>query len=143
MKKENVTHKGIIKSVTPGSLTIVTDDDCRCDGCAVVALCNKGGEGDQREMITIDTPEAQAFSPGERVEVTASSASTLRATWWALILPTVIFVATLLGVSLGWPESGAWSIGAAFAALAVYDAILWLCRKSLAQKLHWTVRRLD
>lgn len=142
MKKENVTHRGVIKHVAPRSLTIITDDECRCDGCAVVAICNKGGEGDSRETVTIDLPDTSAFHAGQRVEVTAASATTVRATWWALILPTLIFVGVLLGSNLGNPDSGAWAIAWAFGALAVYDFLLWLFRHRLASRLVWKVKPL-
>lgn len=140
MKKENVSHKGVIRSVDPHSLTIITDDECRCDGCAVVAICNKGGEGDSRETVVIDLPDTGAYRPGQRVEVTAAPASTVKATLWALILPTGIFVGVLMGLNICKPGMGAWSIAWAFGALALYDFFLWLFRRRLASKLSWTVR---
>ncbi|MCM1163683.1 MAG: SoxR reducing system RseC family protein [Muribaculaceae bacterium] len=140
MKKENVTHRGVIQRVSPNSLTILTDDECRCDGCAVVALCNKSSEGDNRETVVIDLPDTSAYSPGERVEVIAATASTVAATWWALILPTIIFVGTLLGINLGCKDAGAWSVVWAFVALGVYDFFLWLFRRKLARKLTWQVK---
>lgn len=143
MKKENVTHRGVIQSVNPRSLTILTDDECRCDGCAVVAICNKGSEGENRETVVIDLPDTTGYKPGERVEVTASTASTAAATLWALFVPTVIFMGTLLAFNLGRPETGAWSIAWAFGALAVYDFFLWLFRRKLARKLRWTVSKIN
>lgn len=141
MKKEDVTHTGIITDVRNNLLTIRTDEECRCDGCAVAALCNKDSD-DGHEMLAVNTDRASDFKVGERVEVTASSSSTLLATWWALLLPTLIFIGAILGVRFGWPESGAWSILAGFVALAVYDFFLYLFRKRIAQKVRWKVSRL-
>jgi len=104
-------------------------------------LCNKdtssGGES-----ITIDTTQARQYTVGQQVEVIASSSSTLRATWWALILPTILFVGIILGVRLLWPQSGAISLVAGFTALAIYDLGLYLFRRRLAQKIIWTIRPL-
>ncbi len=141
MKQDYVTHSGTITHVTDSTLTLRTDGSCSCDGCAVASLCNKdtssGGES-----ITIDTPQARQYSVGQQVEVIASSGSTLRATWWALLLPTILFVGIILGVRLLWPQSGAISLVAGFVALAIYDLGLYLFRRRLAQKIIWTIRPL-
>lgn len=139
MKQDYVTHSGTITHVTDSTLTLRTDGSCSCDGCAVASLCNKdtssGGE-----TITIDTPQAHLYAVGQQVEVIATSGSTLRATWWALLLPTILFVGIILGVRLHWPQSGAISLVAGFAALAVYDLGLYIFRRRLAQKIIWTIR---
>lgn len=140
MSKDDVTHRGVIESVGAGVLTIRTEEACKCDGCAITALCNTKGGG--HELLTIDTPQASEFSPGERVEVTASSGSTLRATWWALILPTLIFGVSVVGLRLGFPQLGGWSLAIGFALLLLYDLFLYLCRRQLAQKITWKVTRI-
>lgn len=140
MSKEDVTHRGVIESVGRNSLTIRTEEACKCDGCAITALCNTKGGG--HELLTIDTPLASDFNPGERVEVTASSGSTLRATWWALILPTLIFGGSVVGIRLGFPELGGWSLAIGFGFLLLYDLLLYRLRRQLAQKISWKVTRL-
>lgn len=139
MKKEDVTHKGIITQVGPHTLTIMTSDDCKCDGCAVAVMCN--GKDKESELITIETSDAYRFQNGDHVVVTATSSSTLLATWWALILPTVIFVGLILGFRIGYPEIGGWSIAIGFAGLGLYDLCLFLFRKGLANKIKWKVEK--
>ncbi|MCM1076133.1 MAG: SoxR reducing system RseC family protein [Bacteroides sp.] len=140
MSKEDVTHRGVIRKVENGYLVIRTDDECKCDGCAITALCNKGD--DKTELLTIDTPEARKFAIGERVEVTATSSSTLWATWWALILPTLIFGGVIVGLRLGVPSLGGWSIAFGFAALGLYDVFLYRNRKRFAQKISWKINKI-
>lgn len=142
MKKDSVTHRGVIKAVTPRTLTILTDDDCRCEGCAVVALCNKGGEGENAETVTIDLPDTSAWHTGERVEIIASSGATLRATFWALIVPVILFVGVLLGCNLLGQCSDSLSIVLAFIGLAIYWCLLWLLRSKLAAGLKWSIRAI-
>lgn len=142
MNKDYVTHSATITLVTDRSLTLRLEEAGSCDGCAVASMCNKGKSSGQ-DTITIDIPDTSGFSKGERIEVTASSGSTLRASWWALLLPTLIFLGVLLAVSLIHPGSGAWSLAAGFAALALYDLILYLMRRRLAGKIAWRVRRLS
>lgn len=140
MKKEDITHRGVIERVGVNTLTIKTNDECRCDGCAMTALCN--GKETNSEVITIDVPDASRFTVGERVAITATSTSTLRATWWALILPTLIFAGVILGCRLKFPELGGWSIAIGFAALGLYDLFLYLQRHRLSQKIRWVVERI-
>ncbi len=49
MSKEDVTHRGIIQKVERSSLVILTEDECKCDGCAITALCSSKG-GEQKEL---------------------------------------------------------------------------------------------
>ncbi len=141
MNKDYVTHSGIITRIDDGSLTLRTEEACRCEGCAVASLCNKDSSSEQ-ESITINTPESSLYNVGERVEIIASSGSTLRATWWALMLPTLLFIGIVLAVRLIWHNSGAWSLVTGFVVLAIYDLFLYRFRKRLAQNISWKVRRL-
>ena len=142
MNRDYVSHSGTITQVTDSSITLRTDSSCSCDGCAVASLCNKDSSSGEGESITIDTTRAPEYNVGERVIVSATSGSTLRATWWALILPTVLFIGVVLAVRLIWPASGAISLAAGFGALVIYDFGLYLCRKRLSQKIIWNVKRL-
>ena len=145
MSKEDVTHRGVIEKVERGFIVIRTDDEQKCEGCAITAICNSNNgkkEGKQRELLTIDTPSSGDFNVGERVEVSATSGSTLRATWWALILPTLIFGGVIVGLRLGFPSLGGWSIALGFAALGLYDFFLYKRRRSLAQKISWKIRKI-
>ncbi len=141
MKKESVTHKGTITQISGNILTVRTDDECRCDGCAVAVLCNKDSS-DGRESLSINVDDGSRFAIGDRVEASASSGSTLFATWFALILPTIVFIGVILGVRFGYPDSGAWSILAGFIALGLYDLVLFLYRKRIARRVVWKVARL-
>lgn len=140
MSKEDVSHRGVIEKVGDGYLIIRAEEECKCDGCAITALCNSKDGG--KQLLTIDTPAASGFAPGEWVEASATSGSTLWAAWWALILPTIVFAGVTLAVRFGFPESGGWSLAAGFAALALYDLLLYRLRKSLAQKISWKVRKI-
>ena len=108
MNKEDVTHRGVVESAGIDSLTIRTEEACKCDGCALTALCTTKDGG--HELLTIDTPLASDFAAGDRVEVTATSGSTLRATWSLSsaagrlqsasgCLPSTISFSTVTGVS--------------------------------------------
>ncbi|MCM1356033.1 MAG: SoxR reducing system RseC family protein [Staphylococcus sp.] len=140
MSKENVKHRGVVEKVGPGYIIIRTQDECKCDGCAITALCNSKDGG--KELLTIDTPSSADFTPGDRVEASASPGSTLQAAWWALILPTIVFAGVTLACRFGCPEMGGWSLAVGFAALALYDLFLYRQRKRLAQKVSWTVTKL-
>lgn len=144
MKQDYVSHTGIVMAVSDGSLTIHTSEAASCEGCAVSVICNKDSkkDGESGETITLDIPDALRFKVGERIEAIASSGSTLRAAVWALIIPSVVFVAVIIGVRLAWPATGAWSVAIAFAALGLYDLFLYLNRRRMASRLSWTVRRL-
>ena len=140
MKKEDVTHRGVVERTGDNTLTIRTGDDCRCDGCAVTALCN--GKDKNGELITINVPDSSRYSVGDRVEITATSTSTLLATWWSLILPTLVLVSVILICRFQFPELGGWSVAIGLGALVLYDLFLYLQRHRLAQKIIWTVNKL-
>lgn len=147
MSKEDVTHRGIVTAVERDSLTIRTDEPQKCEGCAITALCSSRkttdtAAADEADVLTIVSPDAPRYAIGDRVEVSATSGSTLRATWWALALPTLIFGGTIVGLRLALPSLGGWSIAIGFATLAIYDLILYRLRDKISQKLSWKITKI-
>lgn len=146
MSKEDVTHRGTVTAVERDSLTIRTDEPQKCEGCAITALCSSRKTADtatDADLLTIVSPDAAyRYAIGDRVEVSATSGSTLRATWWALALPTLIFGGTIVGLRLGIPTLGGWSIAIGFAVLAIYDLILYRLRDKISQKLSWKITKI-
>lgn len=147
MSKEDVTHRGIVTAVERDSLTICTDEPQKCEGCAITALCSSRkttdtAAADEADLLTIVSPDAPRYAIGDRVEVSATSGSTLRATWWALALPTLIFGGTIVGLRLAHPSLGGWSIAIGFATLAIYDLILYRLRDKISQKLSWKITKI-
>ena len=144
MKQDYVSHIGTVIAVRDGSLTLRAEEAGNCDGCAVAMICNKDKSDESgAETITIDLPDALRFKAGDRVEAIASSGSTLRAAFWALIIPTLIFIILVVGCRLAWPSLGSWSIAIGFGGLALYDLFLYPNRRRLASRLAWSVRLLD
>lgn len=148
MSKEDVTHRGTVTAVERDSLTIRTDEPQKCEGCAITALCSSRKTADtataaDADLLTIVSPDADhRYAIGDCVEVSATSGSTLRATWWALALPTLIFGGTIVGLRLGIPTLGGWSIAIGFAVLAIYDLILYRLRDKISQKLSWKITKI-
>lgn len=147
MSKEDVTHRGTVTAVERDSLTIRTDEPQKCEGCAITTLCSSRKTADtaatDADLLTIVSPDAdRRYAIGDRVEVGATSGSTLRATWWALLLPTLIFGGTIVGLRLGIPTLGGWSIAIGFALLAIYDLILYRLRDKISQKLSWKITKI-
>ncbi len=147
MSKEDVTHRGTVTAVERDSLTIRTDEPQKCEGCAITTLCSSRKTADtaatDADLLTIVSPDAdRRYAIGDRVEVSATSGSTLRATWWALLLPTLIFGGTIVGLRLGIPTLGGWSIAIGFALLAIYDLILYRLRDKISQKLSWKITKI-
>lgn len=142
MSKQDVTHRGVVVRSEPGRLVVRTSDERKCDGCAVVALCNpKTDGGSDSELLTVDCPEASHYAEGDKVALTASSTSTLLATWWALFLPALLFLGVIIGCRVIFPDSGGWSIAAGFALLALYWLFLYSQRRRFAQQIKWKVER--
>lgn len=140
---ERMEHTGVVKQVSFNSIVVSVEEPCQCEGCSIAIVCN-GGQEKSRDEIVIPRPRGEArdaFSPGDRVKLEATSGSQLRATLFTFVIPTIIILAAVLLLLAYAPGLGKpLTVLAAIGAVAVYELILYLFRKDLAMAVTWQIR---
>ena len=98
------------------------------------------GQGTTREIM-VYTDEAQQYSIGEEVNVSARQTMGLMAVLLCYVLPLIILVAILAAMTfLGYSEGI--SALATLGCLAIYFALLGLTHKHISKKVVFTINKI-
>ncbi len=137
---EEIAHKGRIKSVSPGSVTVEIVSSSACSACQAKGACPAGGTA--LKDIEVKTSSSAAYAVGQEVEVLLGSADAHKAVWTAYVIPLVLLVSfILLPLSLGLSEGLSALCGAGAAAL--YYMVLYLLRNRLGSKWTFRIRNIN
>ena len=125
------SHDGIVTAVKKDLVTVQIEAVSACATCAAHAHCGFAESKDK----TLEVPAAdwQQYSEGQPVTVHIDESRGLLAVWIAYVLPAVLMLAVIIGLSLAhMPE---WVVVlAAFAVLGLYILILYLRRRKVESR---------
>ena len=137
---EEVAHKGRIKSVSDGQVTVEILSESACSACHAKGVCTMGESARKEIEVKVRNPEI--YTEGQEVEVLLSSTIGHRAVWIAYVLPLILLVAfIMLPLSLGVSEGLSALCGAAV--IAAYYLVLYLFRRRLGSKWEFKIRNFN
>ena len=131
-----ISHSGRIVAIDSQAITVefVTEDACA--SCKASALCGMS-EG---KVKVLQVPAQLGFEVGEEVNILLKRSMGLKAVWLAYVLPLVIMVAVLLGLTaLGLSELVAGLCG--IAAVGLWYLVLWLRRDKLKNEYTFYIKK--
>ena len=131
-----ISHSGRIVAIDSQVITVefVTEDACA--SCKASALCGMS-EG---KVKVLQVPAQLGFEVGEEVNILLKRSMGLKAVWLAYVLPLVIMVAVLLGLTaLGLSELVAGLCG--IAAVGLWYLVLWLMRDKLKNEYTFYIKK--
>ena len=141
MKQPNqIEHKGTVALVGRNFVRVDIEVMEACGSCASRKACAMG-QGTTREIM-VYTDDAQNYSVGEVVNVTARQSLGLIAVLLCYVVPLVVLVGALAAaISLGCSEglSALTSLGST----AIYYAILCLFRNRIAKRVVFVIETKD
>lgn len=138
-------HPGTVTAVKPDSVTVQIESVSACASCQAHSRCGFA----ESKTKTLDIPTqslshsaTRPLAVGDPVIVTIDHSRGLLATWWAYVLPAVLLIAVVVGLSLaGFSEP--FVILLSFATLGLYILTLYLLRKKLDSRFTLTVTPLN
>ena len=131
-----IEHKGTVALVGRNFVRVDIEVMEACGSCASRKACAMG-QGTTREIM-VYTDEAQRYSIGEVVNVSAKQIVGLTAVLLCYVVPLVILVSALaLPISLGVSEGIAALLSLTVTAL--YYFVLWLFRNRIAKRVVFTI----
>lgn len=132
----NIHHIGIVEHIEGCRVRVVVPQQSACSGCHAKGVC---GEQGKERVIEVETPNAEAFSVGERVRVALlHNNMAFSSVVWGYMLPLAVLIATLLilkGIGLEDGAAALLSIGA----VGVYYAALCVFRNKIDKKIKFTI----
>ncbi len=130
-------HPGTVTAVKPGFVTVQITSVSACASCQAHSKC--GFAESKTKTLDIPTTDSE-LKVGDPVTVTIDHSRGLAATWWAYVLPAILLIAVIVGLSLtGLSELLV--VLFTFATLGLYILILYLFRKKLDSKFTLTVSK--
>lgn len=134
--REIATHAGIVTKVADGKVEVQIESVSACASCQAHAHC--GFAESKNKTLEIPSADWQQYQAGETVTVRIDESRGLLAVWIAYLLPALLMLAVIVGLSIaGLPE---WAVVlAAFVTLGLYVVALYYTRRRVENKFTLTI----
>lgn len=139
MSTKLIAHDGQVVRTGKGAVEVSIEARSACAACHARSLCT--GTDSQSRTITVRTPQADRFAPGETVRVTVRRSTGLKLVGAAYLLPLLLVLAillTLTGIGMNEAETGLLSLGGG----AVYFLILYIFRRRFSRKIDIEIEKI-
>ena len=139
-KQPVASHDGIVTAVSNRRVSVRIEAVSACASCAAHGRC--GFAESKEKTVEVPTPDWQNYAPGDIVTVHIDQSRGLLAVWIAYLLPAILMLAVIIGLSLAHlPE---WVVVlSGFAVLGLYLLILYLRRHKVENRFTLTVEKIE
>lgn len=134
-KANIISHEGVVESVSLPVIRVRILQASACASCEAAALCRSSET--KEKVVSALFIKGDVPSVGQRVRVIGRVGQGMLATVLAYVLPLIIMVAVLFGLTPSLGESMAALV--ALLCLGGWYFGLWLGRKRLGKRLSFTV----
>lgn len=124
---------------TTGTLAVVEIPKASaCDSCSASGVCHSLGGSDLRELRAVNRIDADV---GDQVEVEVQSRTAIKAAVWVYLVPTLLMLATAIGIHsvaatrLAAQTAQLVTAGATLGSLGLFVLGAWLWRRGRAPNL--------
>ena len=138
MAKNEISHKGVIKSITPELTTVEILSTSACAECHAKGMC--GVAESKIKEISVPTDPYSEHSAGDEVEVVLKKSMGLKAVWISYVIPLLILMILILSLSSVNVHEVYVGLGA-IAGVALYYLVIYLMRNRLANDFVFYIKR--
>ena len=137
---DRITHAGHVTEVFESGVDVAIVSEAACGSCTMKRAC--GMDESKEKIITVFTPDANAYRVGEEVTVSMTQAMGTKAILYVYILP-VIVILTVLVVLIQTGVSEMISGLVALAMLVVYYLSVYLLRNRIEREIRFQINKKD
>ena len=130
-RKNTIFHHGEIIDIAGQCISVRILQASACSTCAAAQLC-KSAEAKEKVM-KVQLADAGTYEIGEMVRLQIDVRNGLQAAFLAYIVPLILIVAELVGVSMFRGSDGLAAIGCLLV-LALYYSLLYALRDRISRK---------
>lgn len=134
-----ISHRGRVLSVTPECTSVEIISESACASCHAKGLCSMSES--KSKIVDVGSSAWLNLAPGDEVMVTLKASMGHKVVWLAYVLPLVVLMTVLAGMTgFGISElySGLFAIGA----VALYYFVIWLLRNRLRNEYVFDIKLL-
>lgn len=134
------SHDGVVTGVRQGLVKVQIESTSACASCAAHAKC--GFAESKNKTVEIPSVDWQQYHEGDHVQVHIDESRGMLAVWIAYVLPALLMLGAIIGLSVaGAPE---WAVAlSALGALGLYVLVLYLVRRRVEGRFTLTVSHLN
>jgi sigma-E factor negative regulatory protein RseC len=133
--EENISHEGIIQSVSKNKITVTIVSASACSSCHANGACNMAEM--QEKQIDIHHFNGD-FRPGQLVNIVGKARQGYKAVFYGYLLPFIVVFATLV-VAGSFIKSEALTGILSLAVLIPYYLILYVFRNKLKNSFEFEI----
>ena len=137
MSKNEISHKGVIKSITPELTTVEILSTSACAECHAKGMC--GMSESKVKEISVPTDPYSVHEVGDEVQVMLKKSMGLKAVWISYVIPLFILMILILSLSSVTGNEAFVGLGS-IAGVALYYLIIYLFRDRLAKDFVFYIR---
>ncbi len=130
MAKNEISHKGVIRSITPELTTVEILSTSACAECHAKGMC--GMSESKVKEISVPTDPYSEHEIGDEVEVVLRKSMGLKAVWISYVIPLFILMILILSLSSVTVHEVYAGLGA-IAGVALYYLLIYAFRDRLAK----------
>lgn len=130
-----IKHQGVITEIDGRHVKVRIVQHSACSGCKIASHCHAS----EMKEKTIDVyTDAEGFSAGQEVIVTASQSAVWRALVWGFVCPLVLLVGTLIAIRIATGNEAMAAL-CSIGVLLPYYTMVWLMRDKLSQVITFQI----
>lgn len=134
------SHAGIVKKVNPGSVEVEIESTSACASCAAHSKC--GFAESKNKNVAVPTDDWQQYKEGDTATVHIDESRGMLAVWIAYVLPAVLMLAAIVGLSVA--GAAEWLVATvALAVLALYVGLLYIMRRKISHRFVLTISKTE
>ena len=138
MAKNEISHKGVIKSITPELTTVEIVSTSACAECHAKGMC--GVAESKIKEISVPTDPYSEHSAGDEVKVVLKKSIGLKVVWISYVIALLILMILILSLSSVNVHEVYAGLGA-IAGVALYYLVIYLMRDRLANDFVFYIKR--
>jgi sigma-E factor negative regulatory protein RseC len=132
---DKIQHEGIVDSIDDRGIHVRIVQSSACAACKVANTCHAS----EQKVKVVDVPgPIEGVSVGNRVIVSASRQTAMRALLYGFGLPLVVLVGTLVAVLAVTSNEGLAAL-CGLGALVPYYFVVWLFRHRISRKVSFAI----
>ena len=133
MKDDVVKHVGIVSRINGNHIQVKITQTSSCSSCSIKSHCTSAES--KEHIVDVYDKEAAQYHVGDEVWIIGSTSMSRKAVWYGYMLPLLILMALIIGLSTWWEKNNELSIAIySLGAVIVYYRLLYFFGNSNMKK---------
>ena len=142
MKDDVVKHSGVVNHIDGNHLQVKITQTTSCSSCSIKNNCTSAES--KEHLIDVYDKEAAQYHVGDEVWIIGSTSMSRLAVWYGYLLPLLILMALVIGLSAWWGGSELSIALYALGCVVIYYLLLYFFGKDKLKKtFNFTISKMN